>query len=201
MSCGRTSRKRHRLRSQRNVASATSVTSTAPEPRDIELLRWAKKNGIACRQLRPCTFADTGRGMLARRRVGSGDCVVSVPVHMLITTHTVRSSDFWARALAKCPQASKMAPRQMLSIFLLREKYLGQKSFWYPYICTLPADFSTPSYFTAHESSWLPSSCRRKLNAVRASLYEQYSELRGLLGEMDAELAARFPFEEFRWAS
>ena len=138
--------------------------------------------------------------MLARRRVGSGDCVVSVPVHMLITTHTVRSSDFWARALAKCPQASKMAPRQMLSIFLLREKYLGQKSFWYPYICTLPADFSTPSYFTAHESSWLPSSCRRKLNAVRASLYEQYSELRGLLGEMDAELAARFPFEEFRWA-
>lgn len=164
----------------------------------IQLLKWAKRNGITYPGLRPAMFADTGRGLLACRRVHSGDCVVSVPSHMLITTRTAQNSPIWAPLASR--YRKNLTPRQTLSIFLLHEKHLGKKSFWQPYICTLPTDFNTPCYFTEGELRCLPTSCRQECEVLRAALYEQYSELKPLLQELDSAEAARFTFEEFRWA-
>ena len=199
---GRTSRKRRRIRNPSIGTNSSHVVHEAFDPKYIQLLKWAKKNGILFSKLRPAVFHDTDRGVMACKKVKSGDCVVSVPHHMLITTRTVEKSCLWARVLKKWQ--SRLSPRQILCAFLIYEKYRGEKSFWFPYIQTLPTTFNTPAYFTEHELKFVPKSCRQECELQVVTLRENYTELSKILEEfgekVDADFPEAFTFEEFRWA-
>ena len=43
-----------------------------------------------------------------------------------------------------------------LAMFLLHEKLLGNKSFWFPYLSTLPKTFTTPAFLPDNQLATLP---------------------------------------------
>ncbi|XP_059176989.1 SET domain-containing protein 4-like [Physella acuta] len=120
----------------------------------IRLIKWIKLSS-QCRCtnfLKPACFKETGRGMMATRKINKGEVIVSVPYKILITAKSVLQSN-----LGLIIQRSKWSftPYQLLTLFLVVEKIKGENSFWFPYISTLPDEYSTPLFFTPAEISFL----------------------------------------------
>lgn len=169
----------------------------------IALLKWAKRNGTSFGKLRPAYFPQTGRGLMTCKKLASGDLVISVPEHMLITTKTVEQSEI-GKLLIKLQLMSLLSTNQMLCVFILYEKYRGESSFWHPYISTLPRSFNTPAYFNEEELGALPSCMHQQCETQITTVCESYEELKGFLEHSTSILDKKFldslTFDEFRWA-
>ncbi|PFX16912.1 SET domain-containing protein 4-like [Stylophora pistillata] len=199
-SYGRTGRKRKRKRDgnyQRELGAAVF------EPGYIELLKWAKRNGISFGKLRPAYFRQTGRGLMTCRKLSEGELVISVPEKMLITTKTAERSQILETFIKIQPKHS-LTTIQILCVFILYEKFQRESSFWYPYITTLPTSFNTPAYFKPEELSTLPSSLQQQCVTQIQTVRDSYEELKGYL-EYDTTMLDKtfldfLTFDEFRWA-
>ena len=193
---GRTGRRR-KLR--RNGIFCNEHGRTVNEAEYITLLKWAKMNGISFGKLRPAYFPATGRGLMACKKLNSGDLVISVPENMLITAKTAEQSDIGKQLITLRPK-----PLLMLCVFILYEKHRGKSSFWHPYIITLPWSFNTPAYFNDEELNALPSSLREQCTTQIIAVHESYEELKGLLESSTDVLEKAFldnlTFDEFKWA-
>ena len=194
---GRTGRKRQ-LRRETN-----RTFQSALDDKHIALMKWAKINGVQFGKLKPAVFADTGRGLMACKKLKKGDCIVSVPEKLLITTKTVEQSQV-ARFFARFTSNSKLSTRQKLCIFLLHERFCGQDSFWFPYISTLPETFSTACYFDTCEMEVLPEAYYQLYNEQKRAVTREYQEVLQLLGDnlhnMDPLTGKLFTLENYRWA-
>lgn len=137
------------------------------------------------------------------KKLASGDLVISVPEHMLITTKTVEQSEI-GKLLIKLQLMSLLSANQMLCVFILYEKYLGKSSFWHPYVSTLPRSFNTPAYFNEEELGALPSCLHQQCVTQITTVHESYEELKGFLEQDTSMLDKKFldslTFDEFRWA-
>ena len=199
-SYGRTGRRRKRKREgdyRREFGAAVF------EQGYIELLKWAKRNGISFGKLRPAYFRQTGRGLMTCRKLSKGDLVISVPEKMLITTKTAERSQI-VKTFIKLQPKYSLTAIQILCIFILYEKFQGGSSFWYPYIRTLPTSFNTPAYFKAEELSALPSSLQQQCVTQTKTVRESFEELKGYVENDSTMLDKAFldflTFDEFRWA-
>ena len=199
-SYGRTGRRRKRKRSDIYHGEFGRAVF---EPEYIELLKWARRNGISFGKLRPAYFPQTGRGLMTCKKLFSGDLVISVPEKMLITTKTAERSEI-VKALIKLQPKHSLTANQILCVFILYEKFRGESSFWYPYISTLPRSFNTPAYFNAEELTALPSSLQQHCVTQIKTVRESYEELKGFLEKYTTMLDKTFldlvTFNEFRWA-
>lgn len=195
---GRTGRRRKR---RRNGICCSEHGRTVNEAEYITLLRWAKRNRISFGKLRPAYFPATGRGLMACKKLTSGDLVISVPEEMLITAKTAEQSDI-GKQLTQLHV--RLKPLLMLCVFILYENHRGKSSFWHPYISTLPKSFNTPAYFNEEELNTLPSSLREQCITQIKTVRESYEELKGLLQSSNSKLYEQFldslTFDEFRWA-
>lgn len=195
---GRTGRRRKR---NRNGNYPREYGRAVHEPEYIVLLKWAKTNRISFGKLRPAYFPKTGRGLITCKTLNGGDLVISVPEEMLITTKTAEQSEIGKQLLKL---HVKLNPLLVLCVFILHEKHRGKKSFWSPYISTLPRSFNTPAYFSEEELNTLPSSLHEECIKQIKTLSDSYEELKGLLENyssvLDKEFLDLLTFDEFRWA-
>lgn len=196
---GRTWRRRKRTKNTQNRPHILL------DPDYINLLKWAKRNGVVFDGIRPAIFHDTGRGMVATRNIKNNRDIVSVPEKLLITTQTALKSvigTIYQRVITR--RNVKMSKKCLLCLYLIYLRYLGKQSFWFPYIKTLPKDFNTPSYFKEKELKLLPSSCsKRCLNQISELkiAFENVQDIFGeTLREFDINFNRKLTYDNFRWA-
>uniref|UniRef100_A0A0B6ZUH9 SET domain-containing protein n=2 Tax=Arion vulgaris TaxID=1028688 RepID=A0A0B6ZUH9_9EUPU len=161
--CGRQRRSNHKDRISQGI-------SQTHQPEYVILLQWMKTTignsqwkSSCWHCLEPAYFKDTGRGLRATKNFRPGEAIISIPLQFLITTSTVFDSDIGAVLLKENKQ---LTPQQLLTIFLVIERYQGDKSPWFPYINTLPQTYSTPLYFSKKEMNLLTPYARS--SAVQA---------------------------------
>ncbi|XP_064628758.1 SET domain-containing protein 4-like [Lineus longissimus] len=169
----------------------------------IVLLKWMKKNGFTLKNLRPAVFPGTGRGLLTKAHLRPGDDIISVPSKLLITTHTALNS-YVGEAIKKYGFGSEeISPQLILCLFLAYEKRRGNKSFWYPYISSLPASFSTTAFFTDEERQCLPGFLKEKsdiqLNSIKVS-YELALLIGAHIEAACKDFAGGLSWEQYLWA-
>ena len=162
----------------------------------IVLMQWAKRNGVYFGKVKPANFAATGRGLMACRKLKNGDCIVSVPEKLLITTRTVERSKV-AKLLTMVKD--KLSARHLLCLFLLYERFCGEDSFWFPYISTLPVSFSTPCYFDASDMEFLPETFYRPYIEQINTVTREYREVKHLMGE-NSLTCYWLTLDSFKWA-
>lgn len=197
---GRTGRRRKR---KKNGNCDSEYGRQIHDPDYTALLKWGKQNGISFGKLRPAYFLQTGRGLMACKKLRSGDLVISVPEKMLVTSKTAEQSEI-GRQLLKLRLERLLSAKQILCVFIVYEKYRGVSSFWHPYISTLPRLFNTTAYFNEEEIQALPSNFQQQCFAQITTIQESYEELKGLLEKytsvLDKEFIDFLTFDEFRWA-
>ena len=198
---GRTGRTGRRRKRKRNGDYCREYGRAVHEREYIALLKWAKRNRISFGKLRPAYFPETGRGLMACKKLNTGDLVISVPEEMLITTKTAKQSEIGKQLTQLHVQLNSLV---LLCVFILYEKYRGKSSFWYPYISTLPRSFNTPAYFSEEELDALPSSFREECAMQIKTMRESYEDLKGLpeacTSVLDKNFLDLLTFDEFRWA-
>lgn len=79
---GRTWRKRENKRERPRLI--------AHKQEYITLFQWARQNGVFFHKLKPAIFPDTGRGLMATKRINVGDLLISVPAKLLVTDQMLR---------------------------------------------------------------------------------------------------------------
>lgn len=152
--CGRTQRHRRRRRQAREEGSIPLVVDA--DLMFVHLSQWLREDNrnFSHAQLRPAVFADTGRGLMATRAVQPGEVLVSIPEELLITSSKVIQDDVLWKALYKCH--IKFRAMDLLALFLLYHKFLGEKSQWKAYLDSLPREYSVPAYCSQEEINVLP---------------------------------------------
>ncbi|EDO33223.1 predicted protein [Nematostella vectensis] len=200
---GRTQRKR--LRQKRmNISGSNLKPQVLLEENYISLLKWAKRNGMVFKKIRPAIFSSTGRGMLAIERIHSSECVISVPERLLITASSVLESAIGNYVAERMKGGAKSSNDYLLVLFLMYEKYLEKGSFWAPYIRTLPDTFNTPCYFTRKELFLLPEQCREQAFEQVTQIKQSYKSFakayNDVLQDFDCNFWRTVDFESFKWA-
>ena len=199
---GRTGRRRKR---KKNGSYNKVYGSAIHEPDYIALFKWAKQNGISFGKLHPANFLKTGRGLMSSKKLKSGDLVISVPEKMLITAKSAERSEI-GQELVKLQLNSNsvLSARQLLCVFILYEKCRGSKSFWHPYISTLPRCFNMPAYFNKEEIHALSSNLQQQCAAQIITVQESYDQLKRFLEKhmsvLNKKFVELFTFDEFKWA-
>lgn len=185
---GRTGRQRRRRRGGPTRPADLSAT-VAP------LLRWMTSAGwTGPGALAAALFPDTGRGLLSRTAVQPGQTLLSLPRQLLITTETALASERLRAAAraARPPLSGQMA----LALYLVQQQRCGARSWWRPYLDSLPPEYTTPAYCSADEvcPCLLPGPLLAAARRQRALVTRQYQRACQLLA--DWQISA----EEFRHA-
>ncbi|XP_066283087.1 SET domain-containing protein 4-like [Branchiostoma lanceolatum] len=191
---------RNRRRKSKQKEEGVQLASLMSRDDNIELMRWLRKNGFRETHLVLTDFPDTGRGVMTTRNLKEGDCIVSLPENLLITTTTVVNSHLGQYIKNWKPH---LTPKQVLSLYLIAEKFRGKDSFWYPYLQTLPASYTTPSYFSTAEVDALPPAVREATLQHRKVLQNSYKSLRTSLHTLEPlfpDWETVFTFKSYRWA-
>lgn len=93
----------------------------------------------------------------------------SVPFKLCITEHVARK---------ELPNLTEFSGRIVLSLFLLLQKRLGEKSFYWPYINILPKTIKTPLFFDEHDLKFIENTNLESATRDRkAALYKDFTKL------------------------
>lgn len=187
------------LRLGRRLKTRPSLAVLDSQENYVNLMKWMKRNGFKPSQspVRPAEFEGTGRGMVASRTISKGDCIVSVPRGLLLTTSTVLDS-YLGPHLSEWRQLSA---KQVLAIFLVCERSLGEESFWKPYIDTLPTSYTVPAYWKCPPRCTSPG-LKRKISDQLSELRQAFKSARPFLSHLGDALPALkdvVTFRSFTW--
>ncbi|XP_035686977.1 SET domain-containing protein 4-like isoform X2 [Branchiostoma floridae] len=191
---------RDRRRKSKQKEEGVRHASLMSRDDSIQLMRWLRRNGFRDSHLVLTDFPDTGRGVMSTRNLKEGDCIVSLPENLLITTTTVVNSHLGQYIKTWKP---RLTPKQVLSLYLIAEKSRGKDSFWYPYIQTLPTSYTTPSYFSTAEVDALPALVREATLRHRKVLQNSYKSLQTSLHNLEPlfpDWKTVFTLKSYRWA-
>ncbi|CAD5119746.1 DgyrCDS8342 [Dimorphilus gyrociliatus] len=185
---GRTWRKRYSTKERlfKNLALDNDI---------ISLSIWMQSRGFRNKSLVPAVFQNTGRGIMARKRIT--DIIIQVPEGLIITTRTILKSGLGPFFRKKARQFSSL---EALCLFLIYERSLGDESIWHFYIRTLPEEYSIPTYWTEEELDILPKSLRSKVNTEVKQVQRLYERCLRLGGNLSTFLRADLTWNDFKWA-
>ncbi|CAL4119849.1 unnamed protein product [Meganyctiphanes norvegica] len=155
---GRTGRRRQKRRKCDNL-QLTKIESVDSDPILVHLCQWLSQFGfrkfaIPEVSLKAAVFSETGRGLQAIRYISQGSKLVSIPKNALVTCRTVVSDPVLGPLIRKTKK--KIRAMDVLTLFLVYHKNLGKESPWFPYIASLPKEYSVPLYCTEEETNMLP---------------------------------------------
>ncbi|GLI66009.1 hypothetical protein VaNZ11_009712, partial [Volvox africanus] len=140
-------------------------------------------------QLAPVQRSDGAYSLVACEPVRRGQILVRVPRRLLLSPETARASKACGRAI----RDAGLNEWQSLILHLLCEKALGSKSFWWPYLDTLPRDMSFhPLLWGPERLSWLAGSPLVTTLEQRQAQVVEDTEVLMLAGANDLQLAQEY---------
>ena len=119
---------------------------------DSELFCHFCKHGVKLSHLTDKTFTESGRGLQTKRNCSAGTSLISIPKHLLITMDTIFESDLYS-LLQYC--AYKLQTKDLFILYLITEKCRSNGR-WKVYVNSLPIKYSTPSFISEEDASWIP---------------------------------------------
>ncbi|EFJ52648.1 hypothetical protein VOLCADRAFT_120141, partial [Volvox carteri f. nagariensis] len=120
-------------------ALAEASGSGAADPRAARLKAWVLEHSKTLpTQLTPVQRSDGSYSLVADEPVRRGQILVRVPRRLLMSQDTARASEACGRTVRE----AGLNEWQSLILHLLCERALGSRSFWAPYLDTLPQDMS-----------------------------------------------------------
>lgn len=180
------------LTSQGVYLAAQSSWGQAPHPL-----------GIAT-QTKDSDLQDSGRGLLATRGVRQGDPLFRVPENVCMTRARA------AKELGADVVHGGLGEHEALALLLMRERHLGDASFWSPYVDVLPASADDVDASWAWSDAELEmlagSSALNEAREFQKRIADSYAELAAPAGPIDTMVAkglapaAALSEAQFKWA-
>lgn len=171
-----------------------------------KLLTWLSEEGASWKSLKIHQFSVGGFGLSAECSIEEGEQWLTIPRKVMLTSETARKSKLGV--IAETDTILQHMPNVLLALHLLNER-CEEKSFWTPYIKTLPDEYDTPMYFTLEELNELKGSpvldeavkhCR---NIARqyAYFYRLFkTHHAGSRSDQDLPMKEFFTYDSYRWA-
>ncbi|WAR08490.1 SETD4-like protein [Mya arenaria] len=94
----------------------------------------------------------------------------------------------------------KLQPQACIAVFLVWERHRHKQSHWYPYITSLPEDFTTPPYFTDKELSYLPDLVQMKARDEKKKVVNTFDEIVTFSKQYWTEFYKVLTYKDYRWA-
>lgn len=195
---GRTFRKRRKKKSRINQNS--EINQETEEKYNV-LCKWMGQYGYKpSKKLKSKYFQDTGRGLMTKEKIVSGDTILCIPEKLLITPEVVLKSELGKSIKKYC---SKASGHQVLSVFLMFEKAKGEASEWHHYIKTLPPVFDIPAFFGMQCLSIIPSFIQERALKQIEMVKQSYDNLKVLfkyLEQLFPFINGKCDFNAYKWA-
>lgn len=159
------------------------------------MLKWLRDGGAVYPNLQLKYYAVDYRGVHAKKRLDPGECILEVPLKMIMTSDKAKASAI-GRAMASARGAQVLSSHSWLAAFLLQEKE-NKESFFKPYIDCLPKHYrNMPVFFEQSELKELEGSFTLEMISNRkVSLRMEYDAIANYCPEF-----ARFSLLQFMWA-
>ncbi|GMF39570.1 unnamed protein product [Phytophthora fragariaefolia] len=169
---------------------------------ELRFLQWLRENGATFPKLQwPATMPSGLRGAVARERVGPGEPVLCVPRRLLVSEERCWSDPQLGRVFRENRDVfARDDP--VLTLFLVRELLLGDRSFFQPYLAVLP--------FPESVQDWTPDELRelhdQRLVAAAARRSAEIDVFyRRVLDRLETKYPGEFPeqlytLDRFRFA-
>eukprot|EP00899_Mesostigma_viride_P005349 jgi/Mesvir1/14815/Mv05448-RA.1 len=152
------------------------------------LADWAHANGAHWQaETLECRFLDEnyGYGIVAKADIPAGTTVLSIPRHLMVTSHAARQHKT-GRAIEAAGLSSAVSGVECLYLYLISLRYdtedasVGPHA---PYVHALPSSFTCPIWLCEREcEQWLPGTeADSQVRAIRAKLRASYDKLARLL--------------------
>ena len=167
----------------------------------VDLEFWLIWNGATLNRLESSIFnTSEGCGVLSRASFSRKDRIGLIPRHLLITTSLAKKKSFTAMTVHSYMVNKRKVDswRAVLGVFLLEERS-NPRSFWKPYIRSLPRTLHhLPMFWGNQTRSWLQGS--PFLKSVDENRKEIHREWEHILHAVPA-LREEYDFEEYLWAA
>ena len=144
-------------------------------------------------------FDSIGSGVFTQADINS--TIFEIPLVIVLNEDKVNGSREGRAFDAVIP--NPVSPRGKFYCFVIaqRNERNHEKSFFGPYLRSLPLRYNTPFYWSPHELQWLDGTNLQ--NAIRntlSSLLDEYNTIFPLLSNAFPELFASISFDDYLWA-
>ena len=181
----------------------TESITTADEQRFLD---WLRANGAVFPKIQwPArTTVANVRGTVALDDIAGGEKMLCIPSKLIMSPVTARNAKDIGHVFCSPESFKKFRSDGTYEtvVFLMHEKLLGERSFWYPYIATLPEP-RTAGDWTAQEIAELQNSMFAEdvaeyQQVVESKYSNLFEHLRALFP--DTFPKSQYTLELFRWA-
>ena len=171
----------------------------------IEFNKWfthhyEKESGTLRLEVRRAQ-AGGGFGVYATSKIPAEYPYLKIPMKLLMNEQQMVATTQLADPIRR---SGLTHTHSKLAIFLMYEKFVTkERSFWYPYIKTLPSLMDTPAYYTPYEVAELQGTgLQEKLTSEQMSWKNSFRKLKDKLFDENKELFPRklFTWENYKWA-
>lgn len=170
-------------------------TDAREADRWFRLEEWLRAGGARFPDLYLRYYSQDHRGVHAAKDIPKDATVLYVPHSHLMTTELAKTSDIGRRIHQS--GCNLRSAHTWLACYLLQERS-NPKSFWKPYIDTLPQSYrNMPIYFTAEELAWLKGSFTlEKIEERIDDLKREWDNL----GAYVKDFVKQHTFDDFAWS-
>jgi len=160
------------------------------------LLKWLADGKAKFKDLELKYYTVDYRGVHAKNRMEKDQIILEVPLNLIMTSDKARESNIGQRIHSSGCQLR--SSHSWLACMLLEEKAKGDKSFYYPYIATLPQHYrNMPTFFDEEEKKELKGSFTLKMIADRkVSIQNEYDNICAHI----PEFKRKYHVLSFEWA-
>ena len=150
--------------------------------------------------LKPAVFSSTGRGLMTVCALKAGDVIVSVPRKAMVTCSDVLGEKEIIDSLKD--SSTKLKAMEILSLFLVIQRYLGNNSKWKPYIDSLPSEYTVPLFCSEEEVKVLPNFLKCIVEKQKKDVYCCFTNTKGIFSHLcSAGVLSFMPsLLDIRWA-
>lgn len=166
----------------------------------VSLCQWLASLGWTSSQpLCPAVFSTTGRGLQAKANISAGSVLISLPQAALINANTVNQSRLGKQIQTLCGKVShNLSAQELLSLWLVSERNKGSASSYFPYIQSLPSEYTVPYFCKTAEISSLPEYLRSLVENQIQTVSNGFNKV--VQFKNDVETLSELDLDKFAWA-
>lgn len=146
-----------RTRRKRSIKKARDFCACDDKGEIIQLNSWLSKNGMRCNdKLVLAIFNDTGRGVLTKKKIQSGEELMNLPLNLTINVTTILMDKLFCNIFLQNSKRCLIEYKQsvsfqsLMAFYLAFLKFQSDKSKWHIYLESLPKEYTVP-YFLPNE--------------------------------------------------